>query len=165
MDAALPKVTDVRVISTPSHSNGYRAGDTIVIVVVFSKPVRVVGEPALTLDIRNGGAPPRDFTVRSAPYLDSSGTNTLSFSYVVGEGDEDPNGITVVSSPRDGLGEGTVKYLSDEVDVDAFHDFEGLSNIAHQKHMVDGRPPRVDSVEVVSRPNDGATYRAGERIE
>ena len=176
VDDDAPRVADVGIISSPEDGVAYRIGEVVEIDVTFDLPVKTAGEPFVRLRLGSEGDPDNldgwldtwqdDPNARTARYRRGSGTNTLSFSYVVWEGDEDPNGITVVSSPVRGMGEGTIKYLSEELDVDAFHNFQGLSNAVTSAYQrVDGRPPQADSVEIVSRPNDGATYRAGERIE
>ena len=171
VDDDAPRVADVGIISSPEDGMAYRIGEVVEIDVTFDLPVKTVGEPFVKLRLGIEGDPSNpnnwqnDPNERTATYRRGSGTDTLSFYYVVWEGDEDANGITIVSSSRNGMGEGAIKYLSDELDVDASHEYEGQSNISSTRQRVDGRPPQVDSVEVVSRPDDGATYRAGERIE
>ena len=169
-DVAPPTVTDVRVVSTPFQSKGYQVGENILVVVTFSKPVRVVGEPVLTLDIRNGGAPPQDFTVRSASYLGSNAAETLTFKYVVQAGDNDNNGFIVSESNDTGLGEGTIKSTDSFLwDWDALHGFD-RSTSPHVQQSIPGQRIAtgravVTDVEVASSPADGVAYRLGESIE
>ena len=83
---------------------------------------------------------------------------------MVQEGDEDANGISIVSSPREGMGPRprTIKYVEQNVNAYALHNYEGQSNIRNQQ--VDGRPPYVVDVDVSSGASDGSTYRGGEII-
>ncbi len=170
VNAAVPTVTDVRVVSTPAQSKGYQAGENILVVVTFSKPVRVVGEPVLTLDIRHGGAPPQDYTVRSASYLGSNTANTLTFKYVVQFGDNDDNGFIVSESDNTGLGEGTIKPTDSFLwDWDALHGFDRNTS-PHVQRSIPGQRiatgrPSISDVEIVSSPADGAAYRLGETVE
>ena len=170
-DDDAPRVTDMAITSRPRDGVAYRIGEVVEIDVTFDHPVRTAGEPFVRLRFGPEGDPgdpdswENDPTERIARYRSGSGADTLSFYYIVWEGDEDANGITIVSSGRNGMGEGAIKYLSEDLDVDAFHEYEGQSNISSTRQRVDGSPPQVAYVEIVSRPNDGATYRAGERIE
>ncbi|MCX7633350.1 MAG: hypothetical protein N2Z22_08470, partial [Turneriella sp.] len=80
IDGIVPTVTNV----TSSTVNGiYKAGDVIVIQVVFSEPVTVTGTPQLTLET---GA--SDAVVN---YSSGSGTNTLVFNYTVAAGHTSPD--------------------------------------------------------------------------
>ena len=79
-----PAVTSV---SSAPAAAAYRAGQAVDILVHFDGPVRVDtshGAPALALDTgRAGGAP----AARYAGGSNSSGSNTLAFSYAVQQGD------------------------------------------------------------------------------
>ena len=79
------------VISEPKSAAGYGAGERIDIRVVFTRPVRVTGDPWLDLDLGSSGAPR---TVR-ADYAGGDGTQDLVFSYTVQFGDVDDDGIEV----------------------------------------------------------------------
>lgn len=71
-----PAVTNV----SSSTTNGlYGVGDTITIAVTFDQAVEVIGTPLLRLE--TGSAD------RQAAYAGGSGSNTLTFTYTVQEGD------------------------------------------------------------------------------
>ncbi|MCW2241407.1 FG-GAP-like repeat-containing protein [Azospirillum canadense] len=73
VDGVVPTVTGI----TAATANGaYKAGDTIVLQVGFSKAVTVAGTPTLALN-----------TGRNAVYSGGSGTGTLTFTYTVQDGD------------------------------------------------------------------------------
>ncbi len=80
VDGVAPTIT--MVSSTPS-SAGYHAGQVIHITVAVSKPVTVVGDPELGLDVTTTGAPPLAAC--------SGGTlvTSLDFAYTVQPGDSD----------------------------------------------------------------------------
>ncbi|CAN2230885.1 Fibronectin type III [Candidatus Planktophila vernalis] len=76
VDATAPSVTSV----TSTKTNGsYNAGTTIAITVIFSESVTVVGTPQLKLETGT--------TDQTLDYSSGSGTNTLTFNYVVQAGD------------------------------------------------------------------------------
>ena len=149
----------------------YGIGESIEVDVTFNHPVRVVGEPALTLNIRNGGAPPQDYTVRSRPLR---GQQTVpipsSFSYLVQAGDNDNNGFIVSEIGDTGLGEGTIKSADSSIwDLDALHGFD-CSTSPHVQRSIPGQRIAtgravVTDVEIASSPADGRAYRLGESIE
>lgn len=68
--------TIVTSVDAITEDGAYKAGDTITLSVTFSQVVDVTGTPVLAL----GG-------MGSASYVSGSGTNTLTFSYVVEAGD------------------------------------------------------------------------------
>ncbi len=83
VDAVPPVIT---AVPSPTFKY-YKAGDAILIAVQTSENVVVTGTPRLGIDI--GG------THQEAIYMNGSGTNTLTFSYTVVDGDNDNNGIAL----------------------------------------------------------------------
>jgi len=80
IDTTSPTVTNV----TSTNADGtYNSGDTITVTITFSEATNVTGIPTLTLAT---GA-----TNRAANYSSGSGTNTLSFTYIVQAGDNSSN--------------------------------------------------------------------------
>jgi gliding motility-associated-like protein len=85
-DVAIPVVTAVSV-----PANGYyKAGSTLGFTVKYSEPVIVNGTPAITVNIGGNNV--------SALYTGATGTQLLSFTYTVQNGDMDMDGITVGAS-------------------------------------------------------------------
>lgn len=72
-DVVAPRVA--RVSSTTANGT-YRAGSSVALAVTFDETVVVTGTPTLALN--SGG---------TAVYASGSGTNTLTFAYLVGAGD------------------------------------------------------------------------------
>lgn len=75
-----------RVVSVSSVTpNGvYTAGDTVTISVTFTVPVVVTGTPTLALEVIN---PDTTDDQKAAMYVSGSGTTSISFRYVIRQGD------------------------------------------------------------------------------
>ncbi|WP_435016778.1 reprolysin-like metallopeptidase [Tundrisphaera sp. TA3] len=76
--AAAP--TTVTAVSSTASNGVYGIGATIPITIQFAAAVNVAGTPVLALN--SGG---------TATYVSGSGTNTLTFAYVVGSGQSSPD--------------------------------------------------------------------------
>ena len=88
VDTTGPTVTAVAISGANGAQNGYlNAGDAVLVTVDFTEAVTVSGAVQLGLDI--GG------TVVQASYLTGAGTNRLTFSYVIAQGQQDVDGIAV----------------------------------------------------------------------
>jgi len=70
-------------VTSPRSGNTALTGESVTVLVEFSRPVAVSGTPRLLLD-----AGPAD---RAAHYAGGSGTAVLAFEYVVELGDASPN--------------------------------------------------------------------------
>ena len=77
VDTAAPTVSDVS--STAPSGSSFKVGDSVPITVTFSKPVFVTGTPQLLLNAGSAAV---------ADYTDGSGTDTLTFTYVVNSEDQ-----------------------------------------------------------------------------
>jgi hypothetical protein len=84
-DRVPPEVTGV----TAPSAGTYFPGDTVEISLTFSETVTVNGLPALDLLVGDDA--------RQAVYVSGSGSNVLTFRYVVGEGDADRDGISLIN--------------------------------------------------------------------
>ncbi|SFW61207.1 Ig-like domain-containing protein [Chitinophaga sancti] len=83
VNTVAPVITQVGV-----PANGYyHAGQTLDFTVAFNAVVNVTGTPVLPITIGSSTA--------NATYKSGSGTNTLSFSYTVQDGDNDLDGIAL----------------------------------------------------------------------
>ena len=154
---AAPRVVSQRVSSSPLAQFHYGPGEKIQFTVEFSLPVTVVGNPRLEFDIATPG-PENEF----ASYLSGSGTRELVFSYTVGTGDDDQDGILLnADSLRlDGDDSITGAYNG----LDAALDHTALNKLTG--HRID-QNPRAVSQEVTSDPAHGTgsdTYGAGDAI-
>ena len=160
----LPIGTNMEITSTPESGPTYRYGESIDIALTLTAPVEVTGSKHLNLRVGDG-----DDNWRGAAYKSGSGTDTLTFSYVVQPHDLDEDGITVESSyvddgTRHGWGgSGTITVPGTDTIVPP--NFTGLDN--QEGHEADGRPEAL-SFEFTSTPKSGsesATYGRGEVIQ
>jgi hypothetical protein len=91
-----PTITNV----TSSTANGsYKAGQTVSIQVTFNQAVTVTGTPELTLETG---------LVAKANYTSGTGTNTLTFDYIIQTGDTSSD-LTYVATNSLALSGGTIK--------------------------------------------------------
>ena len=112
------RVSSVRIASTPANGHTYRRGEVIEVQVRFDDEVRVEGEPAVTLwladPVGSPWTPPANRREwRSAGYNGRSGDDTLDFTYPVAPGDMDADGLIIAPMNATGMGQGTIKRLSD----------------------------------------------------
>lgn len=95
-------------VSSPNADGFYKMGDSVEITVTFSKEVLVSGNPLLGLQVGD--------LKRQAVYKNGSGSSTISFCYVVKEGD---NTLELSCSGKNGLqlNGGTIKNKDNTDDV------------------------------------------------
>ena len=155
VDAAVPGVTGLSIISTPNGRNWYGIGDEIEVEVRFDEPV--VGDREnlnLTLILNSGLA--------VAQYQVHENESRALFTYTVQEGDVATNGI--------GIAANALNVASGGLADAAGNDVMGLALTAFafdhdRNHLVDGVSPRVESATIISTPQTDDTYLAGEEIE
>ena len=154
-----PTATGV-AFATSGRSDGYRTGDNIDLNVSFNVPV-FVREPRepdedteLRLILEIGG------NSRYATYVGGSGTETLRFRYVVQDGDQDEDGISIRG--RDAL---VGASIEDEDGTVAGRGFPVVT--PDQRRTVNARrdeaAPLVE--DVTFEPARSNQYRLGEAIE
>ena len=99
-----PYVTDVSVVSTPTDGTAYRTGDGIQVRVTFSDSV-VLRSEGVYLGLELDGPDGPEY--RDARYVKvgrDKSSRDLLFEYTVQEGDQDSDGLTILSSKDTGLG-------------------------------------------------------------
>nr|WP_255502210.1 MBG domain-containing protein [Algoriphagus sp. AK58] len=142
---------------TSSVADGfYKIGDVLTIEVEFDQVVEVNttgGSPTLSLET---GA-----TDRQAVYLEGSGTNTLSFSYTVQQGDFssdlDYSGIDALA-----LNGGIIENVSNDPAVLDLPAAGTANSLSGQKDIgIDGVVPVITSVSV---PSNGV-YAIGQNLD
>ncbi|HYH01954.1 MAG TPA: Ig-like domain-containing protein, partial [Bacillota bacterium] len=134
------------VISTPPNGT-YYIGQNLDFTVSFNQAVTVTGNPYIPLVMDQGG------TV-NAVYLSGSGTNTLTFRYVIATGNFDADGIAIAHSIT--TNDGTLK---DGANNDIFLNFTGLGEAIGIK--IDGVVPTVTSVTLPADKN----YKVGDNLD
>ncbi len=152
---ALPPHTGTPRITTDPGTEGYIPGDTIRVLVPFDEPVRVTPTadgPRVALYI--GGVR------RFAGYEGGTGTDELTFTYVVMADDKDDDGIAV--------GNNVAPWL--ELVGSTIRDLSGLDVVSSRvavyftQHTV--RPAvAISRVTIVSNPGRDQTYITGDTIE
>ncbi len=156
VDARRPRVSGVRITSSPPSSQGgrYAAGDAIDADLTFDLPLETTGAPRLALAV---GANTRRMALRAAS------ERTLSFRYTVHGNDSDPDGVGIGANALD-LNGGTLRGKDTLAAALTGLGAHALGNQAG--HQVDGmlRRPSVTSWRVRPPPT-GDTFRRGETIQ
>ena len=148
VDGVSPSLTAVRIVSTPDANATYGLNEEIRVEVDFGEEVHVTGDLTLTLSIGENS--------RAATFVGGSGTDTLTFGYVVGSDDYDSDGISIgPTALRGGVVEDAAGNVVDRT-------FAGLA--AASGHKVDGVSPSLTAVRIVSTPDANATYGLNEEI-
>ena len=149
-----PRVLGIEMDSRPLAGDWYGRSEEVRVRVLFSE----------TVTVTPGAAPPwLGFRVgremRQAAYWSGSGSEALTFAYRVAESDFDGNGVGVPANTL-AMPAGTVL---DGGGNEALPQHPGLPD--QPEHKVDGAPPKVVGLGIVSAPADPAGYRPGEWIE
>ena len=154
---AAPRVVSRGVTSRPVAPNWYGPGEQIQFTVGFSLAVTVVGDPQLEFNVTTPG-PQNEL----ASYLSGSGTRELVFSYTVGTGDDDSDGIYWSSN--------SLRLDSDDAITSVYNSLEPVLDHSalgtRSSHRID-QNPRAVSQQVTSDPTHGTnsdTYGAGDEI-
>ena len=134
LDGIAPAVTSVGVPASAT----YIGGQNLDFAVQFGEAVVVTGTPNLTLTLDTGG------TV-SANYLSGSGTKTLTFRYVVQNGNADANGIVLGASIAANGG-----TLRDAAGNDAALALNGVASTTGV--LVDAVGPAATAITLVGSP-------------
>lgn len=142
VDGPTPYITAVNL---PADGT-YNLGDSIFIQITTSQAVNVTSFPALNLGV--------GILFSNAIYISGSGTNTLTFRYIVGLGHYDDDGIVIPSTITYGMGEsiqnGSGVDLLNEVPV---VDSSGI--------LIDATGPDIISVT----PPADAIYSVGDQLD
>lgn len=153
VDPINPVITGV---STPTPDGGYKIGDTITTTVTFDQAVVVDvagGRPSLLLETGS--------IDRQAVYQSGSGTNTLTFSYVVQAGDVAAR-LDYASTAALTLNGGSIRSATQ---YDAVLDLpvpgQGASLAAQHAIQIDGVVPVVTGVRLPA----AGTYVAGQTLD
>lgn len=111
----------------------FTTDDVVTLFITHSSVLTVTGSPKIDINI--------DGNVRSLSYDTGSGTHTLSFEYVVQDGDNDLNGIGIFTSID--MNGGSIQYLKNSVLTDIKTQ---LPNLVGTNHIIDTTPPEVLSL-------------------
>ena len=154
VDASAPMLVGAPSISSaPRTGDTYAVDETITLQVRFDEPVMVTGEPRLPIQV---GPRPRNIVL----YTSGSGTDTLTFSYTVRNGDTDDDGVSVDANALRlpaGAAIADVNGLTAAIEHGALADQPG--------HKVDAIAPGIESVAITSTPASDDAYLIDEMIE
>ncbi len=154
IDTESPTVAVAGVSSTAPDGTYYLGGPVVPITVTFSEPVYVTGVPTLGLNSASG---------RVATYIAGSGTNTLTFNYVVQVGDDTGlQDLDVSSVSALQLNGGAIDDLAGNAAVLGVSAPGAAGSLAATKAIVIAAAPRV--LQVTS-PTPAGTYYAGDVVK
>ncbi|HVY22476.1 MAG TPA: Ig-like domain-containing protein [Steroidobacteraceae bacterium] len=148
-----PVVTSV---SSTTANGGYKTGNTVDLTITFDQAVTVDttgGTPALLLETGT--------TDHDATYVSGSGTNTLTFAYVIQSGDNSSD-LDYQSTNALSLNGASIANATNNAAILTLPATGSVNSIAGQKDIViDGIDPTITSVAV---PANG-TYVAGQNLD
>ena len=153
-----PALASVFIFSSPQRGQTYGKGEWIEVDITFDEKVRVTGEPTLALTV--GTATRHAAYEPPAPGVD---IDTAVFFYQVQATDHDADGVSIGPDALR-LNGGNIRDASG---ADAESHLGHFAIPDHAGHKVDGtvnHRPAVTEVSILSRPQQGDTYRSGEEI-
>ncbi len=145
-----PTIVSVSITSNPGVDDTYSSGDVIEATVEFDEQVFVEGLPTLAIEVGNES--------REAPYRDGSGSNRLTFTTRIWQGDLAAGGVVL---PESGLAGGAGIRDADGNVAQTDYSAPGRQ----RRHRVDAVGPQVVGLSVVSTPPSGSVYREGDMVE
>ncbi|RZA25525.1 MAG: hypothetical protein EOP10_06600, partial [Proteobacteria bacterium] len=149
VDTSAPTVTNV---SSSTSDGYYKTGNTVVIAVQFSEVVNVLNTGDLGLILETGT------TDRTAVFTTGSGSNTLSFTYIVQSGDTSADLNYSVTNALSVGATGTIKDAAGNDATLTLPAFGGGSAIAAQKAIViDTTAPLPPSAVSFASPTSSST--------
>ena len=150
-----PSITGMSITSSPAGGDTYSENEKIVIEVSWSASVYGFADPEPTLNLTIGGS-----TVQADFLLNVKDKTT--FSYTVGSGDLDDNGVSIPANPINLSSHHFIRGVDD--DKDAVITYAGLTDQAgHQVNgAADTAGPTITGLGMYS---DGGPYFEGHLIE
>nr|WP_268870288.1 Ig-like domain-containing protein [Pseudomonas sp. P818] len=135
-----PIAPTVTSVSSSTANGTYKIGDLITVTVRFDSAVNVTGTPTLTLET---GA-----TDRVLSYVSGSGTDTLSFSYTVQEGESSAD-LDYVSSSALSLNGGSIQDGANQSAILTLPTPGAAGSLGANKALVvDGIRPAATSISL-----------------
>ena len=148
----------VTSVSSTASDGTYKAGDSIAITVTFDDSVTVTGTPQLTLETGT--------TDRTIDYVSGSGTDTLTFTYVVQAGDVSSD-LDFTSTSALALNSGTIKDDTNNLDATLTLPSPGATNSLgdNKAIVVDAVAPTVSSVALTATSEStNSVLNAGDTV-
>ncbi len=148
VDTKLPSLQNIAITSDAGDDNTYTIGDTIRIEALFNENVTSTDAK---IKINIGG-------VEKELDINSSNSNKLIFNYIVQNGDNDTNGISVVANSLSGDIKDTLNNSASALDLAFVILYDNIN------HKVDTTQPKITSISFTSTPNSDNTYSEDENI-
>ena len=168
VDGTRPTLESVEFANSPSDPDGYAIGEEIQVTATFSERVWVYGSPVVNLQVGDSlkSMTYYPLTAESATgsieYLPS---NSITFVYVVEEGDEDTDGISIPKNAFNRMGALIDDVARNEV-LDAAIGHDEVATDSTRK--VDGIRATITGAKFISRPSAtssaASTYVWGDEI-
>ena len=168
VDGIRPVLESIEFVNTPADADGYAIGEEVRVTATFSERVWIYGEPILNLQV--GG------DLKAIAYHPLTGTNasgtieylsseSLTFVYVVDEGDEDTDGLSIPQNAFNKLSALIDDVARNEVlDADIAHE----AVTTDETRKVDGIRATITGARFVSTPtatsSSADTYIGGDEI-
>ena len=154
VDGIGPELTDIGIVSEPGSTGFYGRDDPIRLEVTFDENVHVTsGEAELSIVLSIGQ------NLRAATFVEGSGTDTLTFRYVVQAGDSDEDGISIGPNALQG---GTIEDAAGNAVVRTFNGLR--ADIRHKVEAVAAVVATVDEVNFTSNAGSNHTYTTDDDI-
>ena len=189
VDGVRPTISIVSLGYSNTGTNDiFLLGQVVPVSVQFSEEIIVDGSPQIAVDLDSGpksahleyirlpcsppdtgdstlsisrDVPNTDELPTSGDYCLTSDTRglTMIFLYTVAKGDLDTDGLGITANALS-LNGGTIRDAAGN-DVVLTHEAAEEST----DHMIDGVPPEITSIEIVSDPGDDDTYASGDIVK
>ena len=187
VDGVRPTISSIILGGSTFVNDLYIIGELITVGVRFTEEIFLEGTPHITVDPESG-AQTADFwyIILPCPILDGAETTTVAsltpegeespqnpyecftsethgmkmvFSYTVKEGDLDEDGLGLAANALN-LNGGSLRDVAGNAAV-ITHEPVAESD----SHLIDGVPPVITSIEIISDPGEDETYAAGDAIK
>ncbi|MCK5111585.1 MAG: YbhB/YbcL family Raf kinase inhibitor-like protein [Arcobacteraceae bacterium] len=146
VDTKSPVLQNIAITSDAGIDKMYQLGDEIIITALFDENI-ILTDAKIKINI--GG-------VEKELDINSSNSNKLIFNYIVQDGDNDANGISVVANTLSG-------DIKDNLNNSAELSFSAIyDDINHKVDTI--QQPKITSISFTSTPNSGNTYSENENI-
>ncbi len=186
VDGVRPTISSINLGGSKTP-NLFILDEVMGVSVLFTEEIFLDGSPYITLDVDSGPQVASFERIRlPCPDLDASTSTatlapsvpegedpppgvihcfrsdthgiSMSFNYTVAKGDLDADGLGIAANALS-LNGGT---LRDAAGNDAVITHEAIEDSA--AHVIDGVPPEITSIEIISDPGEDDTYAAGDTI-
>ena len=151
IDGLSPSITSV---SSNEIDTTYSISDTLGITVTFSEAITVTGTPQLTLETGTSDA--------LANYLSGTGTNVLTFQFIVVNGHTSAD-LDIASSSALSLNSGSIVDAVGNTATLTLPNPGAVGSLGYNKAItLDANPP---SISLASSNNGNGSYKMGDTLD